>query len=224
MTVSGKLFALRDEDYKKFNASLIPTVNPDTVIGVRTPALRKMAKEISGTADGEKLMKTLPHKYYEENNLHGMLIERIVDFDKCIKELERFLPFVDNWATCDLLRPKVFKKHPEKLLIKIKEWISSEHTYTVRFGMGMLMCHFLDENFREEYLSLVASVESDEYYIKMMQAWFFATALAKQWDTAVKYIEKEKLSPWVHNKTIQKARESFRITKEQKEYLLPLKK
>ena len=165
----------------------------------------------------------LPHTYYDENILHALLVAEIKDYDTCVKEVERFLPHVDNWAVCDIFSPKVFKKNRDRLIKKIKEWTASDHPYTCRFGMEMLMMHFLDENFRPEYLEIPAAVHSEEYYVNMMIAWFYATALAKQWDAAVSYIEEKRLNPWTHNKTIQKARESYRITPEQKEYLKTLK-
>lgn len=221
--IQKRLFALRDETYRDFNAALMPTVLKETVIGVRTPAIRGLAKELKGTAQAEEFMKNLPHEYYEENTLHGVLIEQIRDVDACMEALERFLPYVDNWATCDIMRPKALAKNKEKLMERILVWLKSDHTYTVRFAIGMLMSHFLDKDFREEFLSLVASVRSEEYYIRMMQAWYFATALAKQYEAALPYIEQRRLEPWVHNKSIQKARESFRVSDAHKEYLKTLK-
>ena len=221
--IQEKLFALKDEEYKQFHCRLMPTVDPETVIGVRTPALRKLAKELSKERDMGFFLRELPHQYYEENNLHGFLIEGIKDYEKCVEELEKFLPYVDNWATCDMMSPAIFKKNQEKLFEKIKEWISSEHTYTVRFAIDMLMKYYLDEAFRPECLSLPARIKTEEYYVNMVIAWHFATALAKQWDAALPYIEQKRLSPWVHNKTIQKAVESRRITKDQKEYLKSFK-
>lgn len=217
------LFALKDEKYREFHKKLIPTVDENTVIGIRTPALRKYAKEVSGTPGAEVFMQILPHEYYEENNLHGMLIETMKDYDECIAYLDEFLPYVDNWATCDLISPKVFKKHKDELLVKIKEWMASDRTYTIRFGMEMLMTHFLDEDFEPEYLGMVADVRSEEYYVNMMIAWFFATALAKQYEASLPYIENHRMDRWTHNKTIQKAIESYRITDEQKQYLRSLK-
>ncbi len=217
------LFALKDEKYREFHKKLIPTVDENTVIGIRTPALRKYAKEVSGTPGAEVFMQILPHEYYEENNLHGMLIETMKDYDECIAYLDEFLPYVDNWATCDLISPKVFKKHKDELLVKIKEWMASDRVYTIRFGMEMLMTHFLDEDFKPEYLGMVADVHSEEYYVNMMIAWFFATALAKQYEASLPYIENRRMERWTHNKTIQKAIESYRITDEQKQYLRSLK-
>lgn len=221
--IQKRLFELQDLDYKAFGAKLMPTVNPDTVIGVRTPALRKLAKELSKRPDIKDFLNVLPHEYYEENNLHGFIIETIKDYSNVISEIDKFLPYVDNWATCDLMSPKVLKKHPEELLGKIKIWINSEATYTIRFGIGMLMRFYLDENFKTEYLTLVSKIESEEYYVNMMIAWFFATALAKQYDATLPFIKEQKLSKWTHNKAIQKAVESNRISKETKEYLKTLK-
>lgn len=221
--IQQRLFALQDGDYRDFHAGLIPTVPKELVIGVRSPALRSLAKELKGTELAADFMAALPHRYYEENNLHAALIGQMKDFDACLAAVERFLPYVDNWATCDMMSPKALGKNKAALLERIRVWLRSGHTYTVRFAMGMLMSHFLEEDFREEYLELVASVRSEEYYIRMMQAWYFATALAKQYQTAVKLLEQRRLEAWVHNKTIQKARESFRISDEQKIYLKSLK-
>lgn len=221
--IQQRLFALQDTGYRDFHAALMPTVDKALVIGVRSPALRALARELKGTEQAAAFMAELPHQYYEENNLHAALIGHIRDFDACMAALEHFLPYVDNWATCDMMNPKALAKDKAALLERIRLWLQSGHTYTVRFGMGMLMRHFLEEDFREEYLALVASVQSEEYYIRMMQAWYFATALAKQYEAAVQYLEQRKLGVWVHNKTIQKARESYRISDEQKEYLKSLK-
>ena len=221
--IQQRLFALQDTGYRDFHAALMPTVPKELVIGVRSPALRALARELKGTEQAAAFMAALPHRYYEENNLHAALIGHIRDFDACMAALERFLPYVDNWATCDMMNPKTLAKDKAALLERIRFWLRSDHTYTVRFAMGMLMRYFLEEDFREEYLALVASVQSEEYYIRMMQAWYFATALAKQYEAAVKYLEQRKLGVWVHNKTIQKARESYRISGEQKEYLKSLK-
>lgn len=217
--IQDQLFALRDTDYKNFQCKLMPTVDADTIIGVRTPALRALGKIIKGTENANIFLGDLPHKYYEENNLHGFIISELRDFDRCIEELDRFLPFVDNWATCDMMRPKCFKTNRDKLLSHIERWLCSSHVYTVRFGVEMLMTFYLDGHFRQEQLDRVASIRSDEYYVNMMLAWYFATALAKQWETTVPYLERRILSPWVHAKTIQKAIESYRITDEQKKYL-----
>ncbi len=224
MTILEELFNLKDEKYGDFTAKLTPTIDRNTFLGVRVPDVRKLAKRVKDTPEAKEFLKVLPHKYFDENMLHGLLISEIKDEDTCIKEIERFLPYVDNWAVCDIMSPIIFKKKKEKLILKIKEWSSSKETYTIRFGLGMLMGHFLDEDFKPEYLDIPASVKSEEYYVNMMIAWYFATALAKQWDATIPYIESGKLGKWVHNKSIQKARESYRITPSQKEYLKSLKK
>ena len=222
--IRQQLFAMQDTDYREFQVKLIPTVDPEKVIGVRTPQLRKFAKELSRDPDAESFLEDLPHEYFDENQLHAFLISEIKDFDSCILKTERFLPQIDNWATCDQLSPKVFKKHRPELLEYIKRWIRSEDTYIIRFAVGMLMQHFLDEDYREEYPELISSVRSEEYYVNMMIAWYFATALAKQYDSVLPLIESGRLDPWTHNKAIQKAAESFRITPEQKTYLRTLKR
>lgn len=221
--VQEQLFEMQDLSYHDFHCRLIPTVDPDTVIGVRTPQLRKFAKEFSKTPDAPQFLQLLPHRYYEENNLHGCLIEAMKDYAQVIDALDTFLPYVDNWATCDLMAPKIFKRHLPELLEPVRRWISSGHTYTIRFGIGMLMRFYLDDAFSEEYPKIVASVRSEEYYVNMMIAWYFATALAKQYDTVLPYLENRRLAPWTHNKAIQKAIESYRITAEQKAYLRTLK-
>ena len=220
--IRAKLFELGDENYRDFHAKLIPTVDPARIIGVRTPALRSFAASVSKREDIAEFLSKLPHQYYDENNLHGFIIARIKDYDECVAALEKFLPYIDNWATCDLIRPNCFKKHPDRLIEDIKRWIGSDKTYTVRFGLEMLMTFFLDENFKPEYLEL-AVIKSEEYYINMMTAWFFATALAKQYDAAIGFIENRRLDKWTHNKAIQKSVESYRITDEQKAYLKSLK-
>lgn len=217
------LLSLEDKEYKAFHSKLMPTVDPDVIIGVRTPLLRAEAKRILKEGGYEAFLSQLPHKYYEENNLHGFLIEGQKDYDKCIAYLDEFLPYVDNWATCDLCSPKVFRKNKGALAGKILEWIASDYTYQKRFGIKMIMDNFLDDDFDEKYLKLVADIRSDEYYIKMMQAWFFATALAKQWDATIVYIENKSLDTWTHNKAIQKSKESFRVSDEHKAYLNTLK-
>lgn len=217
------LFELGEEEYADFQAKLTPTVKREAFIGVRVPKVRKLAKEIYKEKDYTPFLKELPHKYYDEDMLHGLIISEMKDIDECLKALEEFLPYVDNWAVCDIMSPKVFKKNKDILLAKIKEWTLSKETYTCRFGMEMLMSHFLDEDFKAEYLDMPAAVISDEYYVNMMIAWFFATALAKQWEATIPYIEKKVLQKWTHNKTIQKAYESYRITDEQKQYLKTLK-
>ena len=226
MTVEGireRLFELQDEKYRDFQQGLIPTVERKEFIGIRTPALRKLAKELYKAGDLDEFFKDLPHKYFDENQLHAFAISEIKDFDECMKALEEFLPFVDNWATSDQMSPKVFKKNKEELFSHIKKWLGSDHTYTVRFGIGMLMQHFLDEDFDLSYPEMVAEIRSDEYYINMMIAWYFATALAKQYESILPFIEEKRLSPWTHNKAIQKSVESYRITDEQKTYLRRLK-
>lgn len=224
MNIKEQLFALQDKDYALFQVKLTPGITIDQVIGVRVPEARKLAKAYMKEPEHEAFLQDLPHQYYDENILHSLLVSEIKDYDECIREVERFLPYVDNWAVCDIMGPKVFKKHKEELLGKIREWVVSPEPYTCRFGMEMLMTHFLDEDFQAEYLEMPAGVVSEEYYVNMMIAWFFATALAKQWDATIPYIESGRLGKWVHNKTIQKARESYRITAEQKEYLKTLKK
>ena len=221
--VQARLFELQDLAYRDFHSRLMPTVPKEKIIGVRVPELRKFAKEFGKTTDAKEFLKILPHKYYEEDNLHAFLTEQIKDFDECISALDKFLLYVDNWATCDMMSPKVFKNNTEKLLPKIEEWLISDYVYQVRFAIGMLMKFYLDENFDERYLHLVASVKSDEYYINMMIAWYFATVLAKQWEKTVPFIKDKVLDKWTHNKAIQKSVESYRITDEQKEYLKLLK-
>lgn len=221
--IQCRLFELQDLKYKEFSCKLMPTVNPDTVIGVRTPELRKLAKEYARTPQAEEFLAVLPHKYYEENNLHGFLIETMRDYDFAIQELEAFLPYIDNWATCDLISPKVFKKHLPELYEKIKTWLKSDRTYTVRFGIGMLLSFYLGDAFRPEMPELVAGIRSEEYYINMMIAWYFATALAKQPDAVMPFIQKQRLEKWTHNMVIQKAIESYRISDEMKAYLRTLK-
>lgn len=224
MKIQKELFSLQDKEYMKFLSKLTPNVSEDTIIGVRIPEIRKLAKKLVKNNEYEDFLKELPHKYYDENLLHGAIISESKNFEKCIKLLDNFLPFVDNWAVCDTISPKIFKKHKKELIEKIKEWSQSDKTYTCRFGVEMLMTHFLDEDFKKEYLEVVADIHSEEYYVKMVVAWFFATALAKQWDYAVIYLEDNRLDVWVHNKTIQKARESLRISLEKKEYLKKLKR
>lgn len=221
--IRNELYKLQDIKYRDFQSKLIPNIDPETVIGVRTPILRKLAKDLSKNEDIRDFLKDVPHRYFDENQLHAFLISGMKDYDECLKELKCFLPFIDNWATCDQLSPKVFKKHRRELLPEIKKWIKSDETYTVRFGIGMLMEHFLDEDFDVSYPDLVASIRSEEYYVNMMSAWYFATALAKQYEDILPFIENNRLDSWTHNKTIQKAVESFRITDEQKVYLKSLK-
>lgn len=222
-SVQAQLFQRQDLNYRDFQCKLMPTVDPRTVIGVRTPELRKFAKAFARTPEAAEFLQILPHKYYEENNLHGFLIETIKDYDQAVAALDAFLPYVDNWATCDLMRPKVFSKHLTELREQVRTWMASDQTYTVRFGIEMLMTFFLDEQFQPEYLEWVAGVRSGEYYVNMMVAWYFATALAKQYDAALPYLTERRLEPWTHNKAIQKAIESYRIADEKKAYLRSLK-
>ncbi len=229
--IQNRLFALQDRKYRDFQSKLIPTVSPETVIGVRTPALRALAKELKREAPDlvTDFLGDLPHAYFDENQLHAFLISLEKDAGRCIADVNAFLPYVDNWATCDQLSPKVFKKHKAELLEQIGVWMASDHAYTVRFGIGMLMQWFLDEDFAPDFPERVADVrfengdETDEYYVNMMRAWYFATALAKQYDAVLPMIEAHRLDPWTHNKAIQKARESYRVPEERKAYLNTLK-
>lgn len=222
--IRDKLFKLQDKKYRNFQNKLIPNINPDTIIGVRTPELRNFAKELIKDNNYLSFLEDLPHNYFDENQLHAFIISEIKSYDKCILYINKFLPYVDNWATCDQMAPKIFKRYNDGLLEQIKKWINSKKTYTIRFGIGMLMQHYLDDNFKPEYLKLVCDIKSEEYYVNMMIAWYFATALAKQYKSTILFIEKQKLDTWTHNKAIQKAIESYRITEEQKEYLRSLKK
>ena len=221
--ISEHLFELQDTEYRDFQSKLIPTVDAKCFIGVRTPDLRKYASALAKQEDITVFLNSLPHKYFDENQLHAFIISGMKDYDRCIEELNRFLPYVDNWATCDQMSPKVFKKHRAELSDQISVWIESDHTYTVRFGIGMLMEHYLDEDFDPKYPAMAAAIRSEEYYINMMIAWYFATALAKQYETILPFIEERRLDAWTHNKSIQKAVESNRITAEQKAYLKTLK-
>lgn len=224
MNIKDELFSLQDISYGDFQSKLIPGIPRKSIIGVRVPEVRKLAKRLVKEKEVSKFLKELPHKYYDENMLHGLILSEMKDYDTCITEIDKFLPFVDNWAVCDIMSPKIFKKNKVKLLKKIKEWSLSEKTYTCRFGIEMLMSYFLDDDFKPEYLEIPAFIHSKEYYVQMMVAWFFATALAKQWNDSIKYIEDYRLDTITHNMAIQKARESKRITPEQKEYLKLLKK
>ncbi len=223
MDIVNKLIKLQDKNYAEFQAKLIPTIKKESIIGVRVPVLRTMAKELIKNKDVFNFLNSLPHQYFDENMLHALLISEIKEYNLCIETLDNFLPYVDNWAVCDILSPKIFKKNKEKLIDKIKEWSNSKETYVCRFGLGMLMGHFLDDEFKVEYLNIPAKINSKEYYVNMMIAWLFATALAKKWSETVLYLENKVLYAWVHNKTIQKACESNRISKQQKEYLKSLK-
>lgn len=221
--IQRELFRLQDVKYRDFQSKLIPTVAADTVIGVRTPALRKYANQLTKQGDIQTFLQELPHRYFDENQLHAFIISEMKDYDACMEELVRFLPFVDNWATCDQMSPKVFKKHRRELLEQIEAWIRTSEIYTVRFGIGMLMQHFLDVDFELKYPEMVAEIRTDEYYINMMIAWYFATALAKQYEHVIPFIEERRLDAWTHNKAIQKSVESYRISPEQKRYLKSLK-
>lgn len=223
MNIIEELFALQDVFYADFQAKLTPNIPRERFIGVRVPEVRKLAKRVAKEPEAASFLSDLPHKYYDENILHSLLLSEMKDYDACVVVVDAFLPYIDNWAVCDILSPKIFKKHKTALLEKIKEWSASEKTYTCRFGIEMLMSHFLDEDFQPAYLEIPASIHREEYYVRMMMAWFFATALAKQWDTTITYIEDHRLDTWTHNKTIQKARESKRITPKQKAYLKKLK-
>ena len=222
--ITTKLFSLQDTAYRDFQVKLIPGMDAQKEIGVRTPELRKLAKELAKREDIREFLNDLPHQYFDDNQLHAFILSGEKDFEKCMEDLERFLPYVDNWATCDQTSPKVFRKHRKELLDAIRRWIESDHPYTVRFAIKMLMEHFLDEDFDPAYPEMVAEVRSEEYYIRMMIAWYFATALAKQYEAVLPYLEQKKLDVWTHNKTIQKAVESYRITDKQKEYLKSLKR
>ena len=223
MSIYDKLSEVKDEEYKEFQAKLVPNISPDVILGVRTPDMRRIAKEMYKTPEGDSFLKELPHRYYEENLVHFFMIARIKDFDECVAAVETFLPYVDCWPVSDQSSPAVFKKNHQKLLPHVKKWISSDHVYVARFGIRMLMNEFLDEDFKEEYLALVASKKGEDYYLKMMVAWYFATALAKKYDESVKYVEGNQLDEWVRRKTIQKAVESYRVPDERKKYLKSLR-
>ena len=223
MTLYDRLIEVKDDAYREFQAKLVPNIPPETILGVRTPEMRKIAKEVCGSPDREVFLNSLPHRYYEENLIHFFVIAMIRDFDACVQAVEAFLPYVDCWPVSDQSTPKVFVKNHQKLLPYIRKWIASEHVYTARFGIRMLMNEFLGEDFREEYPELVASKKGDDYYLKMMIAWYFATALAKRYDETVPYFEDHRLDEWVHKKAIQKAMESYRVTDEHKEYLRGLR-
>lgn len=223
-TIQKTLLSFKDVNYKSFQAKLMPGISENTIIGVRTPILRKYAKEISRTSEAEFFLHSLPHRYYEENNLHGILLEYIKDYSLLIEELDTFLPYVDNWATCDLISPKVFKKHLHELGNDAVRWLNSDNVYTIRFGIKIFMSFFLDEAFDDKYPKLISQINSEEYYVNMAIAWYFATALAKQYPSVISYIENGVLSSWTHNKTIQKALESYRIPRETKLYLKTLKR
>ncbi len=222
--IRKQLFEFQDVKYKDFQKNLIPTVDPESIIGVRTPELRKYAKQLVKENKTDEFLSDLPHKYFDENQLHAFILSELKDYEKCVEEVCRFLPYVDNWATCDQMSPNVFKKHRTELMEYIKQWLESDKTYTVRFAIGMLMQHYLDDEFDIGYAEMVQEVKSEEYYINMMIAWYFATALAKQYDNILPVLEQNRLDVWTHNKVIQKAVESYRIMPEQKAYLKSLKR
>ena len=221
--IREKLSSLQDLKYRDMQVRIIPSVKPESIIGVRTPELRKMAKELAQSREIGVFLENLPHKFFEENQLHAFIVSGMKDYRECLGALNRFLPYVDNWATCDQMSPRVFKKHRPELMKSIRGWIGSAETYTIRFGIGMLMEHYLDEDYDPACPEMVAAVRSEEYYVNMMIAWYFATALAKQYEAVLPFITEHRLDTWTHNKAIQKAIESFRITPEQKEYLKSLK-
>lgn len=219
--IQTELFKMQDMNYRCFHAKLIPNVDPETIIGVRTPLLRKFSKSLFKNCEYVTFLNLLPHKYYEENNIHGFLIEQICDYHETISRLEQFFPYINNWATCDSICPKIFRKYPQELFLKINEWVKSHDIYAIRFAVKMLMAFY---DFSESNCKIVSEIKSDNYYVNMVIAWYFATALTKQYEVAVKYLKKKKLSPWVHNKTIQKALESRRISNDIKDYLRAFRK
>ncbi len=219
-----QLYSLKDEQYKSFQSKLIPSINPDTMIGVRTPQLKKIATAMVKEAKYQEFLKELPHAYFEENQIHGFIIAQIKDWKECVKEVNYFLPYVDNWATCDQLNPIIFKAYRSELLPEIFGWLKAKEEYTVRFGIKMLMDHFLEEDFSISYPTMVSRVVREEYYIRMMVAWYFATALAKQYHLILPFFTEKRLEVWVHNKALQKAVESQRISGKKKEYLKTLKR
>lgn len=224
LTITSRLFELQDKDYAKFQSGLIPTLPKEVFIGVRVPELRRFAEHYATERESSLFLKSLPHQYYDENMLHAILISEQKSYEDCLEAVENFLPYIDNWAVCDILSPKVFKRNRHQLIDKIYFYSKSAHVYSCRFAIVMLMSHYLDDAFKAEYLEIPAAIRSDEYYVNMALAWFYAAALAKQWAETIPYLQELRLTPWVHNKTIQKARESFRITQEQKSYLLTLKR
>ena len=218
-----QLFEMQDLKYRDFHSKLLPGIDKETLIGIRTPMLRKFSREFAKTPEAEEFLQILPHRYYEENNMHMMIVTGIKDYETCLAEVKKFLPYINNWATCDLPQPKCFGAHKKELLQEVHKWIASDETYTIRYGIGTLMRFYLDDDFDPSYVTLVAQVRSEEYYVNMMIAWYLATALAKQWESVIPYLEQRKLPEWVHRKTIQKAVESYRITPEQKVYLKSLR-
>ncbi|MBO4537370.1 MAG: DNA alkylation repair protein [Erysipelotrichaceae bacterium] len=224
MDLLERLREVSDDEYRRFQTKLVPNIDPDIILGVRTPDMRRIADELFASEQGEQFLSQLPHRWYEENLIHFFVLAKIKDFDRCVKAVEEFLPYVDCWPVSDQSTPRCFRRNRQKLLPYIRKWIASAHVYTARFGIRMLMNEFLDEDFQPQYLDLVADKKGEDYYLKMMIAWYFATALAKQYDAAVRYLEEDRLDPWVHNKAIQKALESYRVSDEHKEYLKSLKK
>ena len=224
MDITERLLELADANYAKFQAKLVPNIKVENIIGIRVPVARKFARQFIKEDDCKDFLKALPHHYYDENIIHALLLSEIKNYDECIELLDKFLPYVDNWAVCDIISPKVFKKGRSHLISDIKRWVMDKHEYTIRFGIEMLMSHFLDEDFKEEYLEIPASLSSKEYYVNMMIAWYFATALAKKWDESLKYIKENRLDKWTHNKTIQKSVESYRISDERKAILRGLRR
>lgn len=224
MTIQDELFQRQDEGYGDFQSRLLPGIPRESIIGVRIPELRKLAKTLQKHAVGRDFLKSLPHQYYDENMLHGLMINQQTDFQRCLQKVEDFLPWIDNWAVCDSLLPQVFTKHKEELLPSIKKWVFSDYPYTIRFGIGMLMRHYLEADFQEGFLQIPAQITSDHYYVNMMIAWFYATALTKQWEKTISYLEDERLDPWIHKATIQKAIDSRQISSECKDYLRSLGK
>ena len=222
--MKNRLLAMQDITYRDFQRKLIPNLEAETIIGVRTPQLRKLAKEMRKANETQAFLKALPHGTFEENQLHAFLIEGIKDFDSCLAAVHNFLPFVDNWATCDQLAPKALVQDKMRLIAQIRVWLASDHPYTVRFGVNCLMRWYLEEDFKPGYIEWVARIRSEDYYVNMVIAWYFATALAMQYGASLRFIEQHRLEPWTHNKTIQKAIESRRITAEQKAYLKTLKR
>ncbi len=223
MSVVEELLKLGDDSYADFQRKLVPSVDPESIIGIRVPVLRSFAKSFAKRPEAVDFLNELPHSYYDENMLHGFLISLINDFEKCVSLTDIFLPYVDNWAVCDTMSPKIFSKNRCELLPVIKKWVLSDRTFTCRYGVKTLMSFYLDDGFFREILEIPLNAKKDDFYVDMGVAWFFATALAKQWDDAVGYLENHKLDKWVHNKTIQKARESYRISQERKDYLIKLK-
>ena len=221
--MEDKLLKLQDIKYKSFQERLIPNIDKNVIVGIKIPVLRKLAKEMIKDESYIEFLDSLPHVYLEENLLHAILVSELKDYDECIFRLNLFLPYVDNWEVCDIISPKVFKKNNIKLIDEIQEWLNSKDEYIIRFGIEILMMYYLDDNFDISYHDLVSKIRSNYYYVNMMIAWYFATALAKKWDNSIKYLEENRLDTWIHNKTIQKSIESYRITKEQKEYLRKLR-